>query len=233
MVERPVAIVTGTSRGLGRALAAHLVARGFEVHGCSRSPTQLFEGYTHYLCDVGNETEVRDLVSSVRSAAGRLDVLVNNAGVSHAAMALLTPAQAVESTLKSNLTGTLLMCREGAKLMMKRKQGRIVNISSVAVPLNMEGASIYSAAKAGVEQFTRVFAREVAPLGITANVVSPSLVETDMMNALAPAALEKYLAALTIKRVATLEEVCHAVEFFIRPESAIVTGQVLHLGLAS
>ena len=97
----------------------------------------------------------------------------------------------------------------------------------------MEGASAYSAAKAGVEQYTRVLAREVASLGITVNVVAPSLVETDMMASLSPAARAKYLEGLTIKRAATQEEFCNVVEFLTRKESGILTGQVIQMGLAS
>ncbi len=230
--DRPVALITGTSRGIGRALAAHFAGLGYAVHGCSRAAggPEGLDHYTHHVADVGDEAAVRALV---RAVGPRLDVLVNNAGIGLSALALSSSAAAIEATWRTNFLGTVLCAREAAKPMMRRRYGRIVSLSSMAVPLRMEGSSVYGASKAAVEHFTRVLARELAPTGITANVVAPSFVETDMVAGFSPEVREACLAALTIRRPATVAEVCHAVEFFTRPEAAVITGQTLVLGLAA
>lgn len=231
----PVALITGASRGIGRGLAEFFARRGYHVVGLSRSEPQApIEGgsYEHLLADVTDETALRRVISEVERRHKRLDVLINSAGLGLSALAVMSPTQLTETVLRVNFLGTFLACREGARVMMKKKFGRIINFASVAVPLHMEGASVYSASKAAVIQFSKVLAKEVAPFQITCNVVAPSLVQTDMMRELKPEAVNKYLEGLTIHRSATLEEVCHSVWFFAQPESGYLTGQVLYMGLA-
>jgi 3-oxoacyl-[acyl-carrier protein] reductase len=232
MIEKRVALVTGTSRGIGRGLAAFFADRGFQVVGCSRSEVAPYAGYEHTAMDVTDEAAIKAWMTEIKKRFGRLDVVVNNAAISLAALAPMTPSANAEALWRTNFQATFMICREAVKIMMKQKNGRIVNISSVAVPLRMEGASVYAATKAAVVQFSQVLAKEVASFQITCNVVAPSLVETDMVTALSPEARDKYVSALTIKRPVTMGELCHAVEFFTLPESACITGQVLTLGLS-
>jgi 3-oxoacyl-[acyl-carrier protein] reductase len=158
--EKPVALVTGTRKGIGKHLAHYFALRGYAVVGCSRgTPDWSLNGYEHHALDVADEEHVMVLLGQVRRKYGRLDVLINNAGIASMNHAMLTPGTTAERIVRTNFLGTFLVCREAAKLMMKQKSGRIVNFSTVAVPMDLEGESIYAASKAAVETFTRIFAR--------------------------------------------------------------------------
>ena len=179
-----VTLITGTRKGIGRALVDHYLARGHVVVGCSRLPfpdDPLPARYTHVTLDVADETAARQLFALVRRQHGRLDHLVNNAGVASMNHCLLTPVDAVERVLRTNVVGSFLFAREAAKLMRRQRVGRIVNFSSVAVPLRLAGEAAYAASKAAVETMTRVLARELAADGITANAVGPGPVATDLI----------------------------------------------------
>jgi 3-oxoacyl-[acyl-carrier protein] reductase len=231
MDERKVALVTGTSGGIGRHLSEHFSRGGFLVEGCSRrTPDWELEGYHHHLVDVGDEAQVRAMFQSIRERHKRLDVIVNNAAIASMNHSLLTPGSIVDAILATNVKGVFLVCREGAKLMRKAAYGRIVNIGTAVVPLRIEGEAVYAASKGAVETLTRILAREFAEFGITCNVVAPTLVETDIIRGVPRDKLDRIVSSLPIKRLATFEDVSNAVDFFIRPESDYVTGQVLYLG---
>lgn len=228
---RPVALVTGARTGIGRHLAEHLVRRGFRVVGCSRGAGDLaLAGYEHVRTDVADEAQVLALLRRVRQSHGRLDVILNSAGVASMNAALLTPLKTADAIVRTNFLGTFLVCREGAKLMMKQRAGRIINFSSVAVPLRLEGEALYAAAKSAVETFTRVFAREVADYGITVNAIGPAPIETQLLRGVPQRTLAALLERLAIRRRGAFADVANAVDFFLRPESDAVTGQVLYLG---
>ena len=144
--------------------------------------------------------------------------------------ALLTPAATVDEILATNVRGTALVSRESAKLMMRRKYGRIVNFGSIAVPMRIEGEAVYAASKAAVASYSRILARELAPFGITVNVVAPSPIETDLLRGVPQDKLQSLVERQAIKRMGRMEDVANVVDFFIRPESDFITGQVLYLG---
>jgi len=230
--ERRVVVITGSRTGIGRYLAEHYLRQGVRVVGCSRGESDLeSDAYCHLSVDVSKEAEVGNMFAEVRRLHGRLDVLINNAGMLATAPALLTTGQTTEAILATNCLGVLLCCREAAALMKKGGFGRIVNLSTVAVPLAPRGSSVYAASKAAIEQFTRVFAKEVGPFGITVNAIGlPPVEATGMAEALPESAVADTLSRIAIGRMVTLEEVAHAVDFFAAERSGAVTGQTLYLG---
>ena len=231
--ERPRhVLITGGSRGLGHALALHCLSRGDVVTTCARTamPQAHSERHRHYLADMSRESDVADLFERVRVDVGYLDVLVNNAGVASMNLVAFTTAASVQHVMATNFEGTVLATRAALRLLRHSAAGRIVNLSSVAVPLRLQGEAIYAASKAAVETFTRIVAREFAAYGITCNAVGPSPIETGLTAAVPGASMERLLAQQAIPRYATAEDFVNVVEFFLHERSSMVTGQVVYLG---
>jgi 3-oxoacyl-[acyl-carrier protein] reductase len=231
MTDSAVMLISGTRKGIGRHLAETYAGRGLHVIGCSRKPSDFVHpNYLHFCLDVNDEAAVKAMLTDIRQRYGRLDALINNAGIAALNHSLLTPLEAVRRVLETNVVGTFLLCREAARLMQKHKFGRIVNFSSVAVPLNLEGEAIYAASKAAVETLTRILGRELADSGITVNAVGPTALRTDLIGAVPQEKLEALLARQAIHRMAGFEDVVNVIDFFLRPESGLITGQVIYLG---
>ncbi|MDJ0927454.1 MAG: SDR family oxidoreductase [Gammaproteobacteria bacterium] len=230
-MSQPVTLITGTRKGIGRYLAEHFVARDHQVIGCSRSPTDWdTPGYQHFELDVCDEIAVRSMFSAIRKSHGRLDNLINNAGIASMNHSLLTPLKTVERILEVNLVGTFLFCREAAKLMQRARHGRIVNFTTVAVPLKLEGEAAYVASKAGVKSLTDVLAREYASSGITVNSIGPTPIDTDLIRAVPKQKIDELVARQAIKRLGRCEDVANVIDFYLREESDFITGQHLFLG---
>ncbi|MCX7860459.1 MAG: SDR family oxidoreductase [Chloroflexus sp.] len=231
MTEREVVLITGSSRGIGRFLVEHFLQRGALVEGCARSPIDWeLPGYTHHQVDVSNEGQVKAMLSAIQRRHGRLDIAINNAGIAAMNHALLTPAETASRILNINVLGSFLVCREAAKLMRRRNYGRIVNFSTIAVPLRLEGEALYTAAKSAVEMLTRVLAREFAPFGITVNAIGPTPIETDLIRGVPREKLQDNIDTLAIRRFGPFADVAHVIDFFTNPASDYITGQVIYLG---
>lgn len=230
-METPVTLVTGTRTGIGRHLAEHYVGLGHQVVGCSRGPVDWsHERYRHCELDVSDEKAVTAMLAGIRRDYGRLDHLVNNAGIASMNHSLLTPIASVNAILATNVVGTFLLSREAAKVMQRRRFGRIVNFSSVAVPLKIAGEAAYVASKAAVAALTQVLARELAQMGITVNCVGPGPMTTNLIKSVPKDKIERLLAQQAIPRMGTLDDVANTVDFFLRRESGFVTGQIIYLG---
>lgn len=224
-------VITGTRKGIGRSLAEHYLAEGWGVIGCSRGESSIVHAqYRHYALDVGDESAVIKMAREVKRQVGAVDALLNNAGIASMNHCLLTPGSTINAILQTNVVGTFLFCREFAKLMRKSEQARIVNFTTVAHPLNLEGEAVYAASKSAVESLTRIMARELAELRITVNAVGPTPVLTDLIKGVSSKKMDALLARQAIPRYGKAADVINAVDFFLRPESDFITGQVLYLG---
>jgi 3-oxoacyl-[acyl-carrier protein] reductase len=229
--DRRVMLVTGTRKGIGRHLAEYYVKQDFEVIGCSRDPAEFtLDRYTHYCVDVIDEKKVVAMMSEVWKRHERLDVLINNAGIASMNHLLFTPMHTVERIMETNVVGTFLFCREAAKLMQRRRSGRIVNFATVATPLRLEGEAAYAASKAAVVSLTEVLARELADFGITVNAVGPTPVRTDLIRSVPADKMERLIARQAIRRYGEFRDVANVIDFFIHPDSDFITAQVIYLG---
>ncbi len=224
-------LVTGTSRGLGLGLAHHLLGQGHAVVGCARGPSPISHtSYTHVQADVTEERAVAGVMQVVRTRLGGLDVLVNNAGIGRMLPLALTPAATARSVLEVNFMGSFLLMQAAIRLLRSSKAGRIVNLTSIAAPLRLEGEAIYASAKAAVEMLTRIAARELGPMGITCNAIGPSPIRTNLIENVPEEKLQAIIARQSIGRWATPEDVFNVIDFFLSPTSGMVTGQVIYLG---
>ena len=227
----PVTVVTGTRKGIGRFLVEHYVRQGHRVVGCSRSAIDWkLDGYTHYTADVSDEKTVKRLFAAIREEYGCLDNLINNAGIASMNHSLLTPLSTVHEILNTNVVGTFLFSREAAKLMGNSHYGRIVNVTSVAVPLKLEGEAIYVASKAAILSLTQVLARELAEFGITVNSVGPVPIETDLIKSVPKEKIDRLVSRQAIPRLGTCEDIANVIDFYLRKESSFITGQNIFLG---
>lgn len=231
MTEKRVMLITGTRKGIGRYLAKYYVGKDYLVEGCSRKePDWDFPGYRHHIADVTDETQVRRMFTTIRKQHGRLDITINNAGVGSMNHFLMLPVSTAANILDTNVKGTFLVCRESAKVMKKNHFGRIINFSTIAVPMLLDGEAIYAASKSAVSIFSKIIAKELAEFGITCNVIGPTPIETDLIRKVPREKIEKILRMLSIKRLGQFRDVSNVIDFFIKPESENITGQVIYLG---
>jgi len=228
-------LITGTSRGIGYGIVPHFLSKGYCIQGCSRGETTIQkDGYIHTQVDISNESQVISWIRRIKRQHGRIDVLINNAGYAPAAIpALMTSETVLRQVFNTNTIGAYIASREAALIMAKHKFGRIINVSSMAVGLHEEGTAAYASSKNAIVEVTRIMAKELAPLGITCNVIAPSMIKTEPVKALGEEIIDRALGKLTIKRTVTIEEICHVLDFFIKPLGGIITGQVVYMGLIS
>lgn len=230
-MRKPVTLITGSRKGIGKFLVEHYVAQGHTVVGCSRSDVDWqLPGYHHFLADVMDEQAVKSLFKFIRQEIGSLDNLINNAGIASMNHLMLTPLSTVNNIFNTNVVGTFLFCREAAKMMAKQKYGRIVNFTTVATPLKLEGEAIYAASKAAVYSMTEVLARELAEFNITVNAVGPTPIDTDLIRSVPQDKMDRLIARQAIPRKGVLQDVSNVTDFFLRKESNFITGQNIFLG---
>lgn len=237
-LEGRTALVTGGSRGIGRAIVLELAARGANVvidfHNNRAAADEVATAATALgrVCkvvqaDVGNSSEADGLVAQAIEALGSLDIVVSNAGIVRDALLVRMTDEKWDSVLRTNLTGAFNVTRAAARYMLSRKSGRIVLISSVVGLGGNAGQANYAASKAGVIALARTAAKELGARGITINVVAPGFVETDMTSALDNGVVSSYLASIPLRRAGTPGDVARAVAFLAGDEAAYITGQVL------
>lgn len=237
MGER-VALVTGASRGIGRAIALALAGRGYAVavnyHSSEEAANAVAQKVAAsggvarcYRADVADKEAVAAMVKSVIADFGRIDLLVNNAGITRDQLLVRMSADDWEAVLNTNLKGAFLCTQQVARAMMRQRSGCIVNISSVSGVLGQMGQANYSASKAGLIGFTKAMARELARYNVNVNAVAPGFIATEMVAALPEKVREEFLSRIPLGRLGTPEEVAEAVCYLASPAARYITGQVL------
>jgi 3-oxoacyl-[acyl-carrier protein] reductase len=221
------ALITGTSAGLGLSLATRLLADGWTVHGFARGEQSIsHERFKGHAVDVTDESAVRAAVAAV-AEAGRIDLLVNNAGAASMNALLLTPGETAERLMRVNYLGTFHCLQAVGKVMVRQRAGRIINLTTVAVPLSLEGEAAYVASKAAVEALTKVAAKELAPSGVVVTAVGFGPVDTKLTRAVPKLALAKINAAICRPEGTTMNQ---AVDFLLAHVRSAQGGSVEYFG---
>jgi 3-oxoacyl-[acyl-carrier protein] reductase len=230
-----VLVITGSSRGLGYAIATHYLSNGWLVYGCSRGEgTITHSSYTHASLNISNESEVRSWIKTVFNKNKRIDALVCNAGLVQASLFMaITPGDLFNSFLDSNVSGVFYPTREVAKCMTRNRTGRIILISSTMVAAKQPGTAIYSSTKAFGTQMMKVLAKELSSCNVTCNIIAPAMMNTESSKELSTKEewKQNMLGIQTFPRVIESEEILAALDYFLSNGARSVTGQVINIGL--
>jgi len=229
-----VALVTGSTRGIGRSIAETFAECGARVAVVGRDAANAQAVATHispeargFACDVADVASVAALVGSVEDAFGSVDILVNNAGLTRDNIMLRLKDDDWDAVIDANLRGAFVAIRTATRGMMKRRWGRIINISSVVGLVGNKGQANYAASKAGLIGLTKSVAKEFASRNILANAIAPGFIETDMTNAMTPEARSSLIGSIPLERLGTPKDVAALVAFLASEHAAYITGQVL------
>ena len=237
-MKESVALVTGGSRGIGRAICLELARQGASVAvnyaGNEQAALETVEACRAlgaqaeaFRADVSDPAACEELVKAVKDRFGRLDILVNNAGITRDGLLMTAKADDFERVLDTNLRGAYFCMKAASKLMMRQRYGRIVSMSSVVGLRGNAGQTSYAASKAGILGLTKAAAKELATRGVTVNAVAPGFIDTDMTSVLPENAKNAMLSTIPMGHPGAPEDVARAVAFFAQPDSAYITGQVL------
>lgn len=221
-----VALVTGGNRGIGRAIAERLVAEGYRVAATSRSG-DVPEGVLGVACDITDQEQVDSAFATIEKELGPVEVLVANAGITRDTLLMRMKDDDWDAVIDTNLTGTFRVVRRASRAMMKARFGRIVLISSVVGLLGSAGQVNYAASKSGLVGMARSLARELGSRGVTANVVAPGFIQTDMTAGLSDDLVAKYNAQIPVGHLGAVEDIANAVAFLSGDGAGYITGAVL------
>jgi len=239
-LEGKVALVTGASRGIGRAIALRLAKEGAKVavnYAGNEAAARETEAAIKEIggevllvqADVSDSTAATDMVSVVAKNFGTIDILINNAGITRDGLLARMKDEDFAKVMATNLNGVFYTTRAAAKIMMKQRSGRIVNMASVVGLMGNAGQANYAAAKAGIIGFSKSVAKELATRGITVNMVAPGFIGTDMTAVLSDKVKETMVESIPLKRMGTPEDVAGAVLFLVSDEASYITGQVINV----
>ena len=221
-------IVTGASRGLGQAITERLIDKGEEVLGLARSVTGMSIDVIE--CDVSDYASVKSASREVKRMKKPVKAFINAAGVASMNMAVTTDESTVQRLIQTNLVGTIYCCQLFAPIMLRQKHGSFINFSTIAVALALKGESVYAASKAGVESFSRTFAREMADFNVRVNCIAPGPIRTDLLRGITDTQIEKITSQQVIPKQFQKSDVCDLVELLIDEKAASLSGQVLNVG---
>jgi 3-oxoacyl-[acyl-carrier protein] reductase len=224
-------LITGTTRGVGFDLAQYYIEKGHQVIGMARSEATIqHPKYIHLIADISDESAVIAAMALLRKEVKSVDVLINNAAVANMNHLVTTPFETFQKISAINYGGTFLMMREVSKMMIRQKQGRIINFSSISNPLNLETQAAYASSKAAVESLTRIAARELGSFGITVNTITPTPLDHGLIKGIPEEWLNQVLTMQAIKRRGSVKDITHVIDFLIAPEADFITGQNIALG---
>jgi 3-oxoacyl-[acyl-carrier protein] reductase len=227
-----VFLITGTSRGIGQSIANYYLEKGHKVFGCSISTSSIKHPcYFHYCCDLSEQKEVLEFVRFIRKSTNKLDVLINNAAINPFILPIIMiPTDTLKKVFDVNVLAPMILCRETTKIMKKNKFGRIINIGSMATKHEVIGEGLYTSSKAALNSFTKILSKEVFQYGITANVIAPSVIKTDLSDKINQLALHDILKRNAISEYGQIEDITNIIDFIIDSNSSSVTGQLIYLG---
>ena len=221
-------IVTGASRGLGQAITERIIEKGENVIGLARSVTGM--SIDAIECDVSDYASVKNASREVKRMKKPVKAFINAAGVASMNMAVTTDESTVQRLIQTNLVGTIYCCQLFAPIMLRQKHGSFINFSTIAVALALKGESVYAASKAGVESFSRTFAREMADFNVRVNCIAPGPIRTDLLRGITDTQIEKITSQQVIPKQFQKSDVCDLVELLIDEKAASLSGQVLNVG---
>ncbi len=235
-----IAVVTGGTRGIGKQIILSLANQGYDIATNYRTDNQDLEDLKSevqnigvqiftYQCDVSDYSKVEEFIKEVVSKFGKIDVLVNNAGITKDGLLMRMKKEDFEDVIDVNLIGTFNVTRNAIPYMIKARSGKIINISSVVGVSGNAGQTNYSASKAGIIGFTKSLAKEVASRNITVNAVAPGFIQTKMTDVLKDEVKEEILKQIPLKRFGLAEDVANVVKFLASDESSYITGQVINI----
>ena len=221
-------VITGASKGLGEAISLRLAERGHRVLGVARDTSKMpIEGID---CDVSSYQSVKNAARQVRRLGDSIEAVINVAGVASMNMAITTDEGTVQKLIQTNLVGTIYSCQLFAPILLRQRYGSIINFSTIAVALALKGESVYTASKAGVEAFSRTFAREMADFNVRVNCIAPGPIKTDLLRGISDIQIDTIVSQQVINKVFKKSDICDLVELLLDERSASISGQVLNVG---
>lgn len=240
MLENKIALITGASRGIGRAIAITLAGYGAMVvvnyNGSKEKAEEVVEEIEKkggkaiaYQADVADFLAVQNMFADLVKQFGRVDILVNNAGITRDNLIIKMSESDFDQVIDTNLKGVFNCLKQASKLMLKQKQGRILNISSISGVIGNAGQVNYSASKAGVVGMTKSLAKELGSRGITVNAIAPGYINTDMTSVLKDDLKEKVMEAIPLKRLGEVEDIAETAAFLVSDKAAYITGQTIQI----
>ncbi|MDI9332718.1 MAG: SDR family oxidoreductase [Alphaproteobacteria bacterium] len=221
-------VVTGASKGLGRAICERLIEKKIDVFGLARNVEEV--PFTSVSCDVSSYESVKAVAQRLKKESVKVTGLINAAGIASMNLAVITPQSVAQKIINTNLLGTIYCCQLIAPLMLRNKQGSIINFSTIAVALGLKGESIYAASKAGVEGFTRSFAREMADFNVRVNCIAPGPIDTNLLKGITADQINNIVSRQIIPKQFKPDAVADLVEILLDGRSDSLSGQVLNVG---
>lgn len=226
-----VVLVTGSRRGVGKMIAEHFLAAGATVLGFARGAAAIeHPSYHHFEVDVGDTDAVVRAFGEVKKVTDSIQIVINNAAVLTSQYAMIMPPAAAQAMVNVNLLGPFMVSREAAKMMRKRKWGRIINIGSMAASLEPMGDSMYAACKAGLSTLANVMAKEFAAMNVTCNTLAINAIDSDMLSQLPRDKIDAIIAGLPVPRFSQPDDILNVIDFFAAERSSIITAQTVFLG---